>query len=457
MTEASEHQEGSADKPDAAPVETKRSLGVWTCTALVIGNVIGAGFFLAPAALAPYGAVALIGWLVMAVGAMCLGLVFARLSRLSPKTGGPYAYTRQAFGDFAGFIVAWGYWIAVWSSMPAIALAIVEYLHVFVPALGDVPLSNPAIALIAMWGVAFINMLGVKEAGRLQLAMVGIKLVPLLAVSLLGLFWVDWGQFTPINPSPLPFFLALSATAPLIMFAFSGVESATVPAGDVKNPRRTIAIATIGGTLVAAVIYLSGTMSTMGIVGLDALAHSDAPFADAASIMWGPWAADLMAAAAILSSIAALNGWTLMMAQVPMVAAQNGLLPPVFGVLNRRGVAAKGIAISMGLATAILVLQASGAPTLIDIYEFIVNLSITTYMVPYVFCCFAEGIMLIMLGRRVGFIAPKGYGLIAAVAFLFSMWTIYGAGADAAMWGFLLILAGLPVYMVLQSKAPKTL
>ncbi|MEM8589666.1 MAG: amino acid permease [Pseudomonadota bacterium] len=457
MTEASEHQEGSADEPAAASDGTTRSLGVWTCTALVIGNVIGAGFFLAPAALAPYGAVALIGWLVMAVGAMCLGLVFARLSRLSPKTGGPYAYTRQAFGDFAGFIVAWGYWIAVWSSMPAIALAIVEYLHVFVPALADVPLSNPAIALIAMWGVAFINMLGVKEAGRLQLAMVGIKLIPLLAVSLLGLLWVDWGQFTPINPSPLPFFLALSATAPLIMFAFSGVESATVPAGDVKNPRRTIAIATIGGTLVAAVIYMSGTMSTMGIVGLDALAHSDAPFADAASIMWGPWAADLMAAAAILSSIAALNGWTLMMAQVPMVAAQNGLLPPIFGVLNRRGVAAKGIAISMGLATAILVLQASGAPSLIDIYDFIVNLSITTYMVPYVFCCFAEGIMLIMLGRRVGFIAPKGYGLIAAVAFLFSMWTIYGAGADAAMWGFLLILAGLPVYMVLQSKAPKTL
>lgn len=457
MTEASLPQEGASDTADPASGPTTRSLGVWTCTALVIGNVIGAGFFLAPAALAPYGAVALIGWLVMAVGAMCLGLVFARLSRLSPKTGGPYAYTRQAFGDFAGFIVAWGYWIAVWSSMPAIALAIVEYLHVFVPALSAVPLSNAAIALIAMWGVALINMMGVKEAGRLQVAMVGIKLVPLLGVSLLGLFWVDWGQFTPINPSPLPFFLALSATAPLIMFAFSGVESATVPAGDVKNPRRTIAIATIGGTLVAAVIYTSGTMSTMGVVGLDALAQSEAPFADAASIMWGPWAADMMAAAAILSSIAALNGWTLMMAQVPMVAAQNGLLPPVFGVLNRKGVAAKGIAISMALASSILVLQASGAPTLIDIYDFIVNLSITTYMVPYVFCCFAEGIMLIMLGRRVGFVAPKGYGVIAAVAFLFSMWTIYGAGAEAAMWGFLLILAGLPVYMVLQNKAPKEL
>ncbi|MEM7444535.1 MAG: amino acid permease [Pseudomonadota bacterium] len=454
MGEVADSGEPSGPAGDAGDPEIRRSLGVWTCMAIVIGNVIGAGFFLAPAALAPYGAVALIGWLVMAVGAMSLGLVFARLSRLSPKTGGPYAYTKEAFGNFAGFIVAWGYWIAVWSSMPAIALAIVEYLHVFVPALSSVPISNPLIALIAMWGVAMINMIGVKEAGRLQLAMVGIKLVPLLAVSLLGLFWVDWSQFTPINPSPLPFFLALSATAPLIMFAFSGVESATVPAGDIKNPRRTIAIATIGGTLVAAVIYTSGTMSAMGVVGLEALAHSDAPFADTASIMWGPWAADVMAAAAILSSIAALNGWTLMMAQVPMVAAQHGLLPKAFGDLNRKGVPAKGIAISMGLATSILVLQASGAPTLIDVYDFIVNLSITTYMVPYVFCCFAEGIILITMGRRVGYLAPKGYGLIAPVAFLFSMWTIYGAGADAAMWGFLLILAGLPVYMVLQNKVP---
>ncbi len=350
--------EGATSVLDDGP---PRSLGVWSCTALVIGNIVGAGFFLVPAALAPYGAVALIGWIVIAVGALSLGIVFVRLSRILPETGGPYAYVRRAFGDFAGFLAAWGYWIAIWASLPAIALAVVDYLHVFVPGFGAVPLSNVIIALIAMWGVAFANMLGVKEAGRVQLILVATKLVPLLAVSLFGLFWVDWSQFTPLNPSPLPFFLALSATAPLIMFAFSGMESATVPAGHVKNPRRTIAIATMAGTTTATVIYVSGTMSTMGIVGLDALAKSDAPFADAVSTIWGPVAAYIMATAVILSSLAALNGWTLLMSQVPMAAARHGLLPKVFGDLNRNGVAAKGIAISVGLSTVILLLQASGA------------------------------------------------------------------------------------------------
>ncbi len=439
----------SAAESDHAP---GRSLGVWSCTALVIGNIIGAGFFLAPAALAPYGAVAIIGWAVMAVGAISLGIVFARLSRLSPETGGPYAYTRAAFGDFAGFLVAWGAWIAIWASLPAIALAAADYLHVFFPALKALPLSTPAIALVSMWGVALLNMVGVKEAGVFQVVVVGMKLIPLLAVSLLGLFWVDWSQFTPINPSPMSFFLALAATAPLIMFAFSGVESATVPAGDVKDPRRTIPIATIAGTLTAAVIYMTGTMSTMGIVGREALVSSDAPFADAASIMWGAWAGYTMAAAAILSSLAALNGWTLVMTQVPMAAARHGLLPRVFCDLNRNGVAARGIVISITLASLILIFQSSGAKVLIAIYDFIVDLSITTYMVPYVFCCFVEGILLITLGRRVGYMGPAGYLPVAIIAFVFSMFTIYGAGADAAMWAFLLLLAGLPIYVVLQIK-----
>lgn len=428
-----------------------RSLGVWSCTALVIGNIVGAGFFLVPAALAPYGAVALIGWLVIAVGALALGIVFVRLSRLMPETGGPYAYVRRAFGDFAGFLAAWGYWIAIWASLPAIALAVVDYMHVFVPGFGDIPIADTVIALIAMWAVALANMLGVKEAGRIQLILVGTKLVPLLGVSLIGLLWVDWSQFTPINPSSMPFFLALSATAPLIMFAFAGMESATVPAGDVKNPRRTIAIATIAGTMTAVVIYVTGTMSTMGIIGLDALAKSNAPFADAATDIWGPVAGYIMAAAVILSSLAALNGWTLMMSQVPLAASRHGLLPKIFSELNRNGVAAKGIALSVSLSTAILLMQVSGAKALIAIYDFIVDLSMTVYMVPFVFCCFAEGVILRSIGRDVSVMGTRGHLPIAVIAFVFSMWTIYGSGPQAALWGLLLLLMGVPVYVKLKT------
>ena len=387
-----------------ATISTDRTLGVWMCTALVIGNVVGSGFFLAPPALAPYGAVALIGWVVMSIGAMSLGLVFARLGRIAPAVGGPYAYTRKGFGNFAGFLVAWGYWIAIWASLPAIAIALSDYMHVFIPGMADMPFADVGLALAAMIGVALLNMMGVKEAGRIQLILVAVKLIPFLAVAFVGVFWVDWSVFTPVNPSPLPFFLALSATAPLTMFAFSGVESATVPAGNIKNPRRTIAIATIVGTATAAMIYTFGTMAVMGVVGLQDLAKSTAPFSDAASIMWGSWAGYVIAAATILSSIAALNGWTLVMSQIPLAAARHGLLPQTFSDLNRRGVPAKGITISVSLSVIILLMQSSGSKTMIDVYNFIVDLSIVTDMVPYVFCCFVEGIILVSMGKRVGYL-----------------------------------------------------
>ncbi|MEM9104103.1 MAG: amino acid permease [Pseudomonadota bacterium] len=427
------------------------SLGVWSLTALVVGNVIGAGFFLAPAALAPYGAVAVIGWLIFTLGAMCLGIIFARLGRLSPETGGPYAYTRKAFGDFAGFLVAWGAWISIWASLPAIGLAAADYLEVFLPFLQGRPILKVGLALAAIWSVALLNMQGVKEAGLFQLIVVAMKLVPLLGVSLVGLFYVDWSQFTPVNPSGVPFLLALAATAPLIMFAFTGVESATVPAGDVINPRWAIPVATIAGLSIAALVYVSGTISTMGSLGLETLEKSSAPFADTATKNWGAWAGYTMAAAAILSSLAALNGWILVMTQLPMAAARDGLLPPVFAKLNGRGVAAQGMIVSVTLASLILIFESSGASVLIVIYDFIVNLTTTTYMVPYLFCCFVEA-MLLVTHRQGARRIPPGYFTIAAIGFIFAMVTVYGAGAEAAFWALLLLLAGIPVFAWLKSR-----
>src|SRR5574342_426140 len=138
--------------------ETQKSLGLVSCTALVIGNMVGSGFFVAPAALARFGTVALIGWTVMAFGAICLGIVFARLARIAPATGGPYAYTRMGFGRFAGFLIAWGYWISIWASLPAMAAALVGYLAVLVPALVGQRILNISIGLGSMWLVTLVNL-----------------------------------------------------------------------------------------------------------------------------------------------------------------------------------------------------------------------------------------------------------------------------------------------------------
>ncbi len=112
-----------------------REIGFWTAVALVVGNMIGSGVFLLPASLAPYGGLSLAGWGVSAGGSVLLALVFARLARANPVAGGPYAYTRRAFGDLAGFLVGWGYWISTWCTNAALAVAFVGYLDPFLPSL----------------------------------------------------------------------------------------------------------------------------------------------------------------------------------------------------------------------------------------------------------------------------------------------------------------------------------
>ncbi|MGH9885960.1 MAG: amino acid permease [bacterium] len=430
------------------------SLGLAACTALVIGNMVGSGFFIAPAALAPYGTTAIIGWGVMAFGAVCLGLVFARLARIAPATGGPYAYTRMGFGRFAGFLIAWGYWISIWASLPAMAAALVGYLGKLIPGLGAHRALCVGIGLGSMWAVALLNMRGVKEAGIFQSLTTYTKLVPFLGISIFGLFWVDWGTFAVLNPSDQPFLSALAATAPLTMFAFLGIESATVPAGDVIDPERTIPRSTILGTLVAALIYILGTTVVMGVMPREVLMKSSAPFADAASAIWGHWAGVVIAVTAIISSLGALNGWTLMLGQVPMAAARDGAMPGVFAHVNARGVPAWGLVISVGLSTALVALEVSGSGAMVKFYNLIVQLSTDAAMIPYVFCSVVEAVLFVTRRPLSRALRIGPYTPVALVAFVFSLGTVYGSGATAGMWALILILLAAPIWVFLVGAKP---
>lgn len=447
MADAAENIQNTSDQAG--------SLGLGMCTALVVGNMIGSGFFIAPAALAPYGTVAILGWGVMAIGAVCLGLVFARLARIAPATGGPYAYTRMGFGRFAGFLIAWGYWISIWASLPAMAAALVGYLGTLIPQLHQHPLLNIALAVGSIWLVAAVNLRGVKEAGLFQAVTVYTKLVPFVGIAIFGLFWVDWTTFETINPSGKPFLGALAATAPITMFAFLGIESATVPAGNVIDPQRTIPRATVIGTLIAASVYLLGTTVVIGVIPRETLMLSSAPFADAARVMWGEWAAIVIAVAAIISSVGALNGWTLLMSQVPMAAARDGAMPPIFARVSAQGVPAHGIVISVTLATLLLLVDAAGTRAMAAFYNLIVNLSTDAAMIPYVFCSVVEAILFINrnpLSRALN-IGP--YVPVGVVAFVFSVGTIYGSGANAGMWSLILLMLAVPVWIHLSADKPK--
>src|SRR5580765_1663430 len=187
-------------RDEVAGKETKKALGLVACTALIIGNMVGSGFYLSPTALAPYGPLAIVSWIVMGIGAVCLGLVFARLARLSPATGGPYAFTRAAYGDFPGFLIAWGYWISIWASLPAIAVAFTGYLAEFAPELKAHRIVAIGVTLGVIWLVVLINLLGVHKAGIFQSITTFAKLVPFLAIATVGLFWVRLDHLAVFNP-----------------------------------------------------------------------------------------------------------------------------------------------------------------------------------------------------------------------------------------------------------------
>lgn len=429
---------------------TTKSLGLAACTAIVVGNMVGSGFYLSPAAVAPYGLLAILAWIVMGIGAICLGLTFARLARMAPATGGPYAYTRMAYGDFAGFMIAWGYWISIWASLPVIAFAFAGAIMNLVPELQNRTMSL-ALTIGAIWFVVLINLRGVKTAGTFAELTTYTKLIPFAAIAIVGLFFIEPTNLGGFNPSGESLLTASAALAPLTMFAYLGLESATVPAGDVKDAARTIPRSTIIGISIAALLYVLGTVVVMGVVPRTQLVQSVAPFSDAATIMWGSWGGWAITAAVILSSIGALNGWTLMMGQVPMAAARDGLFPPAFERLSAQGVPALGIVISASLATALVLIQAAGSPGVRAVYNMIVGMSTMTAVIPYAFCALATGI----IGARAsGDTKPPRIGLIELIAFTFALFTLYGCGPQPVLYGTMLLMLGIPVYIWQRHRAP---
>jgi APA family basic amino acid/polyamine antiporter len=421
--------------------EPRRSLGLAMTTSIVIGNMVGSGLFLLPAALALYGIYSLWGWLISAAGALLLARVFSRLARRASRAGGPYAYAREAFGDFAGFLIAWMYWISVSAGNAAIAVAFTSYLATFVPVLATRPLAGAGGTVAVCWLLTGVNIAGVRAAGRLQLITVILKISPVLVFALWAIFYFNphmlatggSGQSAPA---------AVNSCAALTMWAFLGLECATIPADHVKDPQTTIPRATLYGTGIAAIFYILSTMAVMGIVPAGSLAHSNAPFAVAAKLLWGGWAGDLIAVAAIISCFGALNGWILMSGQFPQAVARDHLFPKLFAKDSTRGTPARGLIFSSVIAALLILMNYTRG--LVGTYEVIILISTFFTLVPYMLCSLAE----VLLGRGVKPRMPNI--MLTSLAFAFALWAAAGAGRDTLYWGTLVMLAGLPMYVWLK-------
>jgi APA family basic amino acid/polyamine antiporter len=442
----------------AAAIKPKRELGLWLATTLVIGNMIGSGVFLLPASLASYGGISIVGWLFTAAGAFLHAYVFARLARGFPVTGGPYAYSRRAFGDFVGFQTAWGYWLAAWIGNAAIATAFVGYLAYFWTGLGGSGsgdyFGQALVAVAAVIVLTFVNVMGVRQGGLVQAVMTVGKLIPLVAIGFVAIFWFDSANWPAFNPDPnnQGSFGVVGAVAALTLWAFIGLESATIPAESVKDPERNIPRATLYGVIGTAVVYILGTVSVMGILSADTLGASTAPFADAARSVWGDWAGGTVAVAAILSTFGALNGWILLTGQMPFAAARDRLFPAPFARLNRHGAPAFAMISSSVLLVAFIFVFYNKSQ--VDRFNDYILLATTTTLIAYLYGAAARMMLLVSDRKRFpGRMAVEMGAAVLAVAY--AMWTFIGAGYRYATWGVLLTLAGLPVYIWQKHETSK--
>jgi len=429
----------------------KRELGLIACVALVVGNMIGSGIFLLPSSLAPYGKFALMAWVLTSLGAIAIALVFARLARMLPKAGGHYAYSRAAYGDFAGFWIAWGYWISLWTGVAAVAVAFGSYLKVLIPSLEGNTLGCGLGASAGVWAVGLINTRGVRGASRVQIVTVLIKLLPLVAIATVGLLWMHPANIDSARPAGTGGFQAVTSAAALVLWALLGIECASIPADSVRDPDRTIPRATVIGAVLSASVYIASTIAVMGAVPGEVLASSQAPFADAARRMWGNWAYYAVGIGALVSCFGALNGWVFISAEFPRAAARDGLFPARFADVNVRGVPMFGLMVAVVLSTLLLAFNYSGTRGLVSIFNFAILLSTLSTLIPYVFCSVAP----VLVRKRLGITErpSRKAAVISTIAFVYSCWAIYGAGAQIALLGLLLMLAGIPVYVWLRKNS----
>jgi len=424
-------------------------LGKWTSTSLVVGNMIGAGIFMMPAILAPYGGISIIGWLVSTLGALLIAALFSNLSKMMPGLqGGPYAYTRKGMGDFSAFLVAWGYWISVWTTTAVLAVAFVSYLTVLIPALKTNLAYSISIALLVMWGLTWFNTRGVSKVGKLSLFTTILKLVPIAIIAIGGLFFIKLDHFTPFNPSGESSLMAIVAVTSLTFFSFLGIESATIPAESVSNPEKTVPFATKWGTVIAALVYILSSISIMGMIPPQELSKSVAPFADAASVLWGNGSQYIIAIVALISVFGALNGWILIQGQMPEAIARDKLFPSIFAKKNKNGMPAFGIIISSILATILILMNYSGG--LLKVLEFMLLVSTVSALIPYLFC--SVSYFLLKRKEQLNSENKLEYWFLAIITSLFSLYALLGSGYDSIFWGLLFLLLGVPVYLIINRK-----
>lgn len=416
-----------------------KKMGFWQCWGMSVGVMIGSGIFLLPTVLAPYGWISLLGWLLTCSGTIVLALVLARLAGTTDHAGGPYAYVKESFGDLAGFLIGWGYWVGVVFGVTAIAVAFAGYMGSVFPIFAANSLTQALVAAASIGVLTWVNVKGVSEAATVQLVMTVLKIIPLIVIMGLGIIYGDIDNFPAFNPQGLPITQGLASTALLTMWAFIGIEAAVIPTDDVENPKITVPIAVVTAALSVSFLYLGASIAIMFLVPSDVLALSESPFVDAASHM-GTGGALLIGIGALISTAGALNGNIFVMGQMPMLVAADGLAPSVIAKKNRGGAPMVALMVSSVFSAALLVLNFTEG--LVGAFSFLISMSTLSILAPYGLSAMAE--------FKRSWLSAKGWAGVALLSVIYTLIAAAGSGWYVFFLGIGLFMLGIVLYKFFQ-------
>lgn len=422
------------------PPAGERQLGLAMATALVVGNMIGAGIFLLPAVLAPYGANATYGWLVTIAGALFIAATLAILS--AHIEGGPFVYVEEAFGPEIAFVVMWSYLVSIWTTVAVLPIAAVSNLSHVVPVLGH-PIVAPLVSIGFAWLLMLVNATGARTAGAVQVGTSFLKALPLIAVVVVAAVYLGRGAH-PAQGMVVPVSTgAIAGAASFALFSMLGTESAVVSADKVKNPRKILPIASVLGGALTGIIYLGATWAVLYLLPGKQAASSPSPFADATQPFIGSAAGSAIAIFAAISALGCLNGWILCVGEVPLKLARDGALPAWFAKTSGRGTPVRAQLVGCVVGTLLIAMNYSRS--LASAFEFITLIAVVSTLVLYTGC--TAGALWLLARRR--FKSPV-LAICATLGFLFSLWSYWGAGREATLWGAALVATGIPILIAMK-------
>lgn len=433
-----------------------KDIGLFMATMLVCGNMIGSGVFMLPATLADISGplATIIAWILTTVGSILVAISFANLGSKYPSTGGAYQYVKEAFGEFAGFLSAWLYWNGSWIGNAAILVTLTSYSTAVFPFLQN-PLYSVIYSSVILWIVTIINIIGVKQAGKIQSFTTVFKIVFFALFIIVAFLNFNLDNLIPLQPVGKGL-ETVSVAATTTLWAFIGLESATVAAGEIKDPEKNVKKSTIYGLIIAAVIYLSISIASMGALPNDILAKSTAPLTDILTNSLGSSIGKVISVVVIISILGTTIGWILATARVSYAAGQDGVFPKIFGYVSKKyNTPVYSLVISSLLVN--ILLLTNYQKSMVSAFAFITMLATLSYLPVYLLAASAE-IMIMMRDEKkitIGIFIKKS--ILPLLAFIYTIWTIYGSGAETVMWGFILMLVGIPFYIFNYHKNRKQL